>query len=698
MLRTKRHWGGDRNARLAELVDELHDVYGRLRDLVGMEADAVVHLPTATTYILPETQRELVRIEAMERERAAERAAIIDALPASIAILDRNGDITDVNRAWRKFGADNGGGADQTLGRSYFGVLGCGKPGTDVARGLRSVLAGQSEHFAMEYECHSPERERWFLVTIAPLGGHRLGGAVVMHVDITEHYLTSRRADELNVRIERLIDQAPIGILVHAAFKPLLANKELVRILGFSTPDQILTMDDCSKLFDAPDRAAFKQFGTSLTEGDAAPFIGHLQVTGSDGQITTLEGRFFRIKWGTEFAVCVMLADVTRQLQIQEQLRLSSSLQAIGQLTGGIAHDFNNLLTVILGSAELLIEKLSDPQLLGLAQATAKMAERGASLTQRLLAFAQQQPLDPEIIDMNERIDAMDDLLRRSLGDSIQICIQRAAQLWSVEIDASEFDNAILNLCINARDAMPKGGQLTIATENVDFAPRGVGEDTATTCGPHVLVSVSDDGVGMDAATIKRIFEPFFTTKVLGTGTGLGMSRVYGFVKQSRGQILVSSTEGQGSTVRMYFPKATVLTDRPKGPLPEPHKPKKTSGARILAVEDDEVLRPHVTRQLQALGYQVVAVGTALDALAVLRRDGAFDLLFTDIVMPGGMTGLELAAEVAGFLPGLPVLFTSGYYGMDQVSVHPGISLLQKPYLRQDLATMVLAAMGASAA
>ncbi|MEX2642881.1 MAG: ATP-binding protein, partial [Acetobacterales bacterium] len=374
--------------------------------------------------------------------------------------------------------------------------------------------------------------------------------------------------------------------------------------------------------------------------------------------------------------------------ELDQRLRHSQKMDAIGQLTGGVAHDFNNLLTVILGNAEVLAESLTaDHRLRLLAEMTAKAAQRGAELTNRLLAFARRQPLDPRVVDVNRQIADMDPLLRRTLGEHIEIRMSLTADLWPGMVDPGQLENALLNLCINARDAMSGGGRLTIETANTHLDAEYTARQVEVEPGQYVLIAVSDTGVGMDAATLERAFEPFFTTKDVGKGSGLGLSMVYGFVKQSRGHVRIYSEPGEGTTVKLYLPRATAdeTTAEPAGD----EAPVERGNERILVVEDNDMVRDHVAGQLTNLGYAVVAVGNGPEAMAILERGESFDLLFTDIVMPGGMSGRQLADAVQALRPGLPVLFTSGY--TENAIVHHGrldrgVHLLAKPYRHQELA------------
>ena len=372
---------------------------------------------------------------------------------------------------------------------------------------------------------------------------------------------------------------------------------------------------------------------------------------------------------------------------VEDQLRQAQRLEAVGQLTGGIAHDFNNLLTIILGNAELLADSLSsDQQLRLLAEMTQTAAERGAELTSRLLAFSRRQALDPKATNVGVLLQGMDPLLRRSLGEQVELEVIHGGGLWPAMVDGPQLESALLNLSINARDAMPDGGRLTIETRNTHLDSSYAADHAEVQPGQYVMIAVSDTGTGMDGDTVARAFEPFFTTKPVGKGSGLGLSMVFGFIKQSQGHVKIYSEPGQGTTVRLYLPRAASADT---GTEAEESGARQDGQEKILLVEDDDLVRNHVAGQLRDLGYRVVAVSNGADAIEALRQTSDFDLLFTDVVMPGGMNGRELAEMARVLRPALPVLFTSGY--TENAIVHhgrldPGVHLLAKPYRRRDLA------------
>lgn len=375
--------------------------------------------------------------------------------------------------------------------------------------------------------------------------------------------------------------------------------------------------------------------------------------------------------------------DITERRRFEEQLRESQRLESVGQLTGGVAHDFNNLLTVIIGNAELLEQELEGSPAQELAAMTLKAGERGAELTQRLLAFARRQTLDPKVLEVNELLKCMEELLRRTLGEQIETKFTYQTGLWRTMVDPGQLENAVLNLCINARDAMSGGGLLIVSSKNASFDKEGTNSLLGVAPGEYVMISVTDTGVGMDSQTQARVFEPFFTTKEQGKGTGLGLAMIYGFIKQSGGHVSLYSELGQGTTVKLFLPRTDQL------PKVSPTEPDFGGGSEtILLVEDDEMVSEYVFRLLSEMGYKVIFAENGTKALEIIKARPDIDLLFTDVVMPG-MNGKELAAKVAQINPAIKILYTSGYAEdaiVDRGRLDAGVNLLSKPYRRVDLA------------
>lgn len=389
------------------------------------------------------------------------------------------------------------------------------------------------------------------------------------------------------------------------------------------------------------------------------------------------------------------MVDITENKLLQERLAQSQRLEALGQLTGGVAHDFNNLLTVIAGNGELLADQLkSRGEPVQLIDQINLAAARAGQLTTHLLAFARKQALEPRATDVKKLINGMEGLLRRTLMENFEIELVHAGGLWPALVDPARLESAVLNLCLNARDAMPNGGRLTLETCNASLDQEYASSHDEVQPGQYVMISVTDNGIGMAPETLTYVFDPFFTTKGPGKGTGLGLSMVYGFVKQSKGHIKIYTEQGHGTTVRIYLPKAsegrTQDTTRATPQL-------RGGNEVVLLVEDDEMVRMYAHHLLQDLGYQVLSASNGPEALELLNQNPDVRLLFTDVIMPGGMNGRQLADAACKLRPDLKVLYTSGY--TENAIVHhgrldPGVILLSKPYQRKDLVNKLRQVLG----
>ena len=530
-----------------------------------------------------------------------------------------------------------------------------------------------------------------------PGSGTQSARVIGINIDITERKKAEEEVGRIKQQLEMLIGQARIGIVVHHDFQPVKVNAEFLDMLGLSEGEALGINDIRDILSDGDTRRS--QGREALLGGPGSRAFFEARCLRKNGHWTECEIREFPIQWEGQPSICAMVTDVTEKKRMEAQLRQAQRLEAVGQMTGGIAHDFNNLLTVILGNVEVLERKLAqDAPYRELAEMTRLAAERGADLTGRLLAFSRQQALCIQAIDINSHVANVSTFIRRILSDEIELRLVEAPGLWLASADAAQLENAIFNLAINSRDAMPNGGVLTIETANVQLSASELA-DLIEPLQPEgdqdqsefVMIAVSDTGVGMDDETRLRAFDPFFTTKDVGKGSGLGLSMVYGFIRQLGGQIRLTSESGHGTSVKLYLPRAA---DGMKDADFHDAGPGTPMGGseRILLVEDHDLVRKQVAAQLAALGYDVTGAGDAIEALALLRTRGDFDLLFTDIVMPNGMNGRELAREAAYLRPGLPVLFTSGY--TDNALAHqgrldPSTNLLTKPYRLNDLAAKV---------
>ena len=380
-----------------------------------------------------------------------------------------------------------------------------------------------------------------------------------------------------------------------------------------------------------------------------------------------------------------LVHDLSELRQRDAVLRQSQKMETVGQLTGGIAHDFNNLLTVVIGNNELLAARLdNDERARKLLTASTAAALRGAQLTSQLLSFARQMPLDPRVMDLNELVLGMQDMLQRTLGETIEISTKLEPDLGKTLADPTQVHNAVLNLAINARDAMPDGGALTIETANVDLDVESAMARADAEAGQYVRLSVNDTGTGIPPKVLARVFEPFFTTKEKGKGTGLGLSMVHGFAKQSGGHLDIYSEVGHGTAINLYLPDAKEtevesLLDEATSLI------KEGGGELVLVVEDDSGVRDVTVARLEHLGYRIIEAANGQAALDILAAEPVIDLILTDMVMPGGMTGSDLIAEVREKYPEMKVVFTSGYAEGGQLPT-VGAPWLRKPYNLDELA------------
>jgi PAS domain S-box-containing protein len=434
--------------------------------------------------------------------------------------------------------------------------------------------------------------------------------------------------------------------------------------------------DEDQALYQAAIETATQESGTYDVEYRFHKPDGHLVWLRETGQIdVSPDGKPLRARG--------LVFDISDRRRLEAQLRQSQKMEAMGQLTGGVAHDFNNLLTVIIGNTEVLSDTLTDPQQRAMANMVLDAAERGAVLNEQLLSFARRQALKPEPLDPYEVVHGMLGLLKRTLGEHIEIRTVLSTSKYAALIDRTQFGNALLNLAVNARDAMPQGGTLTISTGERAAGP----DDSDIPIGqPVVFVSVSDTGSGMPPEVLARAFEPFFTTKDVGKGSGLGLSMVYGFAQQSGGHVTIRSQEGQGTTVTILL-RAVNRGSSAAEPLRDEAVPR--GQERVLLVEDEPSVRKFVASQLRSLGYDVKVAENGPEALRMLEQGQAADLLFTDVVLPQGMSGVELTRRARNLDPTLKVLLTSGY--SEEVFEQHGrlndqVPLLRKPYRRKELA------------
>jgi PAS domain S-box-containing protein len=503
------------------------------------------------------------------------------------------------------------------------------------------------------------------------------------------------RISNINARLQTLLDSSPLPVFsLDAGGRVVTWNSAAERIFG--RPAAGMVGQEFAAL---PENAgnAFAQAHGRVMAGERLQDL-QMHWAHRDGRVLDVMhcGAPVREAGGRIAGAVYISEDVTDRRRLERQLAQAQKMEAVGQLTGGVAHDFNNILTVITGTIEILAEGVADqPALADIAKLIDEAAMRGAGLTRQLLAFARKQPLQPQETDINALMVESANLLRPTLGEHVDIVSMFEDDAWPALIDRDQLVTAVINLAINARDAMAGGGKLTLETGNVVLDEAYAGLNADVRAGPYVMVAVSDTGSGIPAALRDKVFEPFFTTKEVGKGTGLGLSMVYGFVKQSGGHIKIYSEEGHGTSIKLYLPRAS------GGALPlveAPSLPQENGNESILVVEDDRMVREYVVAQLKSLGYATLPAADAADALAMLDSGTVPDLLFTDVIMPGGINGRSLAEQARRRLPGLKILFTSGY--TETAIVHhgrldPGVLLLPKPYRKIDLARMIRKALDA---
>ncbi|OLC07756.1 MAG: hypothetical protein AUH42_02935 [Gemmatimonadetes bacterium 13_1_40CM_70_11] len=536
---------------------------------------------------------------------------------------------------------------------------------------------------------HKPSGElTWISINTQPLfrpGERTPYAAVASFFDVTER---KQAEDALRATQSRLRDVLASSTAVVYATKltaegyaPSWVSENVTRVLGYDVSDALDPKWWAAHLHPSDRRRVLAELSTLLTTGELTL---EYRFQGKNGTYRWVhdEARLLRDSAGLPIEVFGAWLDITERKQLEEQFHQAQKMEAVGRLAGGVAHDFNNLLTAILGSADLMLDSLRAgvPEREEVEEIR-KAALRAADLTHQLLAFSRQQVIAPTVLNPNDVVANMDKLLRRLLGEDVELRAVLAPDLATVKADSSQLEQVVLNLAVNARDAMPNGGKLTIETQNVELDVAYARGHVSSQPGDYVMLAVSDTGVGMDAATQARIFEPFFTTKEKGKGTGLGLATVYGIVKQSGGWIWVYSEPGHGTTFKIYLPRVAEAA-APAAPSPAP--PASVRGSEtVLVVEDDEMIRHLVQRVLKANGYTVLVAASGRDAERVAgQHQGPIHLLMTDVVMPG-MNGREVARRLAAARSGIRVLYLSGY--TDDAIVHhgvlePGIAFLQKPF------------------
>ena len=567
---------------------------------------------------------------------------------------------------------------------------------------LQSILNGEHvelplfSYRAAETNPSWSDKEIFLRPIFFPLydGYGNLEGVVSVQVDVTEQETAARSIRNSEARYRALVDTANTGyVRLDHNFLVLETNEEYARLAGYGSADAMVGEHITSWISPSGMNDVEGVMAGLLKGLVLAPFV--TDFTHIDGTVVPVEVNAAGVGEGDNGEIVSLVHDISDRLQSEERLRQVQKMDAIGKLTGGVAHDFNNLLAVIIGNTELALDVLADGEdVSNYLQSVQKAADRGAEVTRRLLAFARQTPLAPKIINIEEALDNVSELLVRLIGEDIDLQLVKALGVPNCEVDPNELQNVIVNLANNARDAMPTGGSLTIESNRVtvgEDSPAAVAGDIPA--GEYVVVSVTDTGVGIAPEIMDKVTEPFFTTKGVGEGTGLGLSMAYGFAKQSNGHLSIYSEVGEGTTIKIYLP---AHSDEPEisevlDPAAVPQGTEK-----ILLVEDDPALVVLVEQMLQSLGYNVEIAGDVETAIKKYNEHADFDLLLSDLILPGGRNGRQLVEQLQSLNPSLKVMYMSGY--TENAVLHhgrldPGVILLQKPFRKADLAKFVRQAL-----
>jgi len=638
--------------------------------------------------------RTLRREAASERNLRSERESLFSAVVESSndAIITKllDGTITGWNgAAERLFGFT----AAETVGEN-IDIIVPPERRTETSNVVERIRRGEPIELYETVRMHKDGRSIDVSLSISPIrtAPDKIVGISMAARDITENKQTQKALTQEMEERRRIFDTSNDLILVtDTSGNFIQVSPSVTAILGYQPSDMI---GHSAVEFIHPD-------DLENTRSEMRAARRGQNKRNFETRYIDKEGKAVALNWTGTWSEPVRRhffigRDLTEKQAAEAQLRHVQKMDAIGQLTGGVAHDFNNILTVITGTIGILEDAVAgDPQLAAIARLIDEAAERGANLTKHLLAFARKQPLQPLEVDVNSLVLEAAKLLQPTLGEHIEITPLLAEDAWTALADPSQLTTAVLNLALNARDAMPNGGKLALETSNVYLDENYASMQDEVAAGNYVMIAVSDTGSGIPAALLERVFDPFFTTKEVGKGTGLGLSMVFGFVKQSGGHIKLYSEEGHGTSVKIYLPRATGLNQTAAEALVSVDI--EGGSEAVLVVEDDPLVRRYVMTQIESLGYTTLEAANATDALHVIDNGADIDLLFTDVIMPGHMNGRQLVDEALKRRPGLKTLYTSGY--TENAIVHhgrldSGVLLLAKPYRKSELARMIRLALG----
>jgi PAS domain S-box-containing protein len=612
------------------------------------------------------------------RESEIRMRALLDASQDEILLMSTEGVVLAINKAAERRLAKRLGGS--TPVSAHLDRL---LPQDQVE--LRMAIVRQVATTATLVHCDVPIRARWFEFWFYPV---LQPDRPISEVAVYAREITQQKKSQADLsKLFQAIQQSPMSVVItDRDGKIEFVNPEFTKVTGYTLAEAVGQKPRILKSGHTPPEQ-YAELWNTITAGGV--WRGELLNKKKNGELFWELASIAPVKEGEKITNFVAVKeDITERREMEEQFRQSQKTQAVGQLTGGIAHDFNNLLAIVMGNLQLLQERVSgDAKAREYLDDALWSAKRGGELTHRLLAFARKQPLKPTVIDLNEVVRGMTELLRRTLGASIRIEELLAPNLWKAFADRGELENALVNLAVNARDAMRSAGTLTLETRNAVLDEDYAEQYEEVTPGEYVLLAVADTGTGMPPEIMERAFEPFFTTKEVGQGSGLGLSMVYGFVKQTGGHISIYSRVGHGTSVKLYLPRA------PSSPVEQEEVspdlfPEDLGNKVVLVVEDEAKLRKVAVTMLDRLGLRSLQAETAKDALELLA-DTHVDVLFTDIELPGGMNGTELAEAAQKLDPNIKVLFTTGYARettLHKRGFHERAPWLLKPYSHQELA------------
>jgi PAS domain S-box-containing protein len=604
----------------------------------------------------------------------------------AVAMFDREMRYLAASPGWvRDYGVK-----EAIIGRSHYEVF------PEVPERWKEVhrraLAGETLSEACEALKRTDGSVQWIMWVVRPWRrpDDEIGGIVISTRDLTAIKAAERELEEREAHLRSILATVPEAMIVIDEQGLIASFSAGASALFGYRPEEVIGRN-VKILMPEPYRAEHDTYLANYVRTGEARIIGYgrlVEAVTKDGKVFPVELSVGEARVDGRRIFTGFIRDLTSRQRIEQELRQSQKMEAVGKLTGGVAHDFNNILTAIIANLELLTPMLADPDQQELAREAEGAAQDGAKLAAQLLAFARRQPLNPKPIDVGRHLTGFAALLRRTLGETIELRIAVPPGPHMTVVDGAQLQNAVLNLAINARDAMPRGGQLTIEVSQVRLDADYAQMYSEVRTGRYVLIAITDTGTGMSEEVRRKAFEPFFTTKQFGAGTGLGLSMVYGFVKQSGGHIQLYSEPGTGTSVRIYLPYDESGEDAPAADAPRAELPIGTE--TILLVEDDPRLRRVLSRRLRSLGYDVIEAENGPAAMAELAARPQIALVFTDMVMPGGMTGLELAQAALALKPAVKILFTSGYAepAVARLGLKAG-AWLKKPYTADELAETI---------